>query len=119
MVMATAPSLFLFSSIQIGVHLALILAVGKLLGIQRKDVLLASNANVGGKAAMTSFFAFLCIKNVIVYFGFWDVASCVKNTCHCLLSPFCGMCEYPNLTSIKGWDAIGLSRATHNPRLLL
>ena len=48
MVMATAPSLFLFSSIQIGVHLALIMAAGKLLGIERKDVLLASNANVGG-----------------------------------------------------------------------
>lgn len=47
-VIQTAPSLFLFSSIQIGIHLAIILAAGKLLGFSRKDVLLASNANVGG-----------------------------------------------------------------------
>lgn len=47
--MATAPSLFLFSSIQIAVHLALIMGAGRLLGIERKDVLLASNANVGGE----------------------------------------------------------------------
>ena len=87
--MATAPSLFLFSSIQIGVHLALILAVGKLLGIQRKDVLLASNANVGGKAAMTSFFAFIPVfENIMVYLYLWCVASCVKNTCYRLLLPF-------------------------------
>lgn len=48
-VIQTAPSLFLFSSIQIGIHLAIILAAGKLLGFSRKDVLLASNANVGGQ----------------------------------------------------------------------
>ena len=48
-VMATAPSLFLFSSIQIGVHLALTLGVGKLLGFNQRDLLLASNANVGGR----------------------------------------------------------------------
>lgn len=47
--MATAPSLFLFSSIQIGTHLALTLGAGKLLGFNRRDLLLASNANVGGK----------------------------------------------------------------------
>ena len=48
-VMATAPSLFLFSSIQIGTHLALTLGAGKLLGFNRRDLLLASNANVGGE----------------------------------------------------------------------
>lgn len=47
-VLRTAPSLFLFSAIQIGVHLSLTMAAGKLLGISRRDVLLASNANVGG-----------------------------------------------------------------------
>lgn len=48
MVMATAPALFLFSAIQIGVHLGLILGAGKLLSFERKNILLASNANVGG-----------------------------------------------------------------------
>lgn len=48
-VVATAPSLFLFSSIQISVHLALTLGIGKLLGFSRRDLLLASNANVGGR----------------------------------------------------------------------
>ena len=47
--MATAPSLFLFSSIQIGTHLVLTLGAGKLLGFNQRDLLLASNANVGGK----------------------------------------------------------------------
>ena len=47
-VMRTAPSLFLFSAVQIAVHLAIILGVGKLLGFRRRDLLLASNANVGG-----------------------------------------------------------------------
>lgn len=47
--MCTAPSLFLFSTIQISIHLALTLGVGKLFGFQRRDLLLASNANVGGK----------------------------------------------------------------------
>ena len=49
-VLRTAPSLFLFSAIQIGVHLSLTMAAGKLLGISRRDVLLASNANVGGES---------------------------------------------------------------------
>ncbi len=49
-VMRTAPSLFLFSTIQISIHLAITLGVGKLFGFQRKDLLLASNANVGGKS---------------------------------------------------------------------
>lgn len=47
-VINTAPSLFLFSFIQIAVHLAIILGVGKVLGLGRKEILLASNANVGG-----------------------------------------------------------------------
>ena len=48
-VLRTAPSLFLFSAIQIGVHLSLTMAAGKLLGISRRDVLLASNATVRGE----------------------------------------------------------------------
>eukprot|EP00891_Asterochloris_glomerata_P004584 jgi/Astpho2/4584/e_gw1.00067.194.1_t len=47
-VLSTAPQLFLFSLLQIAVHLVLILAAGWALGFTRRDVLLASNANVGG-----------------------------------------------------------------------
>ena len=47
-VLTQAPSLFLFSFIQIAIHLAIILGVGKLLRFDRKSLLLASNANVGG-----------------------------------------------------------------------
>ncbi|KAL9268171.1 putative membrane protein YjcL [Drosera capensis] len=47
-VISTAPSIFLFALVQIAVHLALILGVGKLFGLELKLLLLASNANVGG-----------------------------------------------------------------------
>lgn len=47
-VMSTAPSIFLFSLVQIIVHLAIILGVGKLLRFDPKLLLIASNANVGG-----------------------------------------------------------------------
>ncbi|KAG6548646.1 hypothetical protein Mapa_009800 [Marchantia paleacea] len=47
-VMSSAPGLFLFSLVQVAVHLAMILGVGKLCGFQRKELLMASNANVGG-----------------------------------------------------------------------
>lgn len=44
----TAPEIFAFSFIQVAVHLVFILGVGKLLGLDRKLLLVASNANVGG-----------------------------------------------------------------------
>lgn len=47
-VVRTAPFLFLFSFVQIAVHLALILGVGRFLGFEQRLLLLASNANVGG-----------------------------------------------------------------------
>lgn len=47
-VIYTAPSIFLFALVQIAVHLAVILGLGKLIGIERKLLLIASNANVGG-----------------------------------------------------------------------
>lgn len=49
-VVKTAPMLFIFCIVQIGVHLGIILGAGKLLGFSRRDVLVASNANVGGPA---------------------------------------------------------------------
>ncbi|XP_023900010.1 uncharacterized protein LOC112011898 isoform X1 [Quercus suber] len=47
-VIITAPSIFMFSLVQIAVHLAVILAFGKLFRFDLKLLLLASNANVGG-----------------------------------------------------------------------
>ena len=48
-VVQTAPSLFVFCFLQIAVHLLLILGAGRLAGFSRKELLLASNANVGGR----------------------------------------------------------------------
>lgn len=47
-VMDTAPSIFLFSFVQITIHLALILGLGRLFRFDLKLLLIASNANVGG-----------------------------------------------------------------------
>ncbi|OVA13967.1 Protein of unknown function DUF819 [Macleaya cordata] len=47
-VINTAPSIFMFALVQIAVHLAVILGVGKLLRFDKKLLLIASNANVGG-----------------------------------------------------------------------
>lgn len=47
-VINTAPSIFVFDLIHLGVHLGVILGVGKLLRFDYKLLLLASNANVGG-----------------------------------------------------------------------
>lgn len=37
-----------FSFIALGIHLGLMLGVGKMLGFTRREILLASNANIGG-----------------------------------------------------------------------
>ncbi|KAL6541543.1 hypothetical protein OROGR_011029 [Orobanche gracilis] len=47
-VASTAPSIFLFALVQIAVHLAVILGLGRLCRLDLKLLLLASNANVGG-----------------------------------------------------------------------
>ncbi|XP_010493529.1 PREDICTED: uncharacterized protein LOC104770771 [Camelina sativa] len=47
-VINTAPSIFLFAVIQVMAHLAVTLVVGKVLCIDMKLLLLASNANIGG-----------------------------------------------------------------------
>ncbi|CAL4966670.1 unnamed protein product [Urochloa decumbens] len=44
----TAPSIFAFASVQVGVHLVVTLGVGKLLGFDGKLLLVPSAANVGG-----------------------------------------------------------------------
>ncbi|KAK6275497.1 hypothetical protein POUND7_005206 [Theobroma cacao] len=47
-VINTAPSIFMFALVQIAIHLALILGLGKLFRFDLKLLLIASNANVGG-----------------------------------------------------------------------
>ena len=47
-VIQSAPSLFLFIFIQLATHVAFTLLIGKILFMSRKDLLIASNANVGG-----------------------------------------------------------------------
>ena len=51
-VIFSAPALFVFCLVQIGVHLGLILAAGKLMRFSRRDCLVASNANVGGEQSV-------------------------------------------------------------------
>lgn len=53
-VIGNAPALFVFCFLQIGVHLAFILGVGRVAKIRLRDLLLASNANVGGAAILIS-----------------------------------------------------------------
>ena len=49
MVMQSAPSLFAFSMVQIGVHFAVLMTVGRgIFRLPTKELYLASNANVGG-----------------------------------------------------------------------
>ncbi|KAL4595076.1 hypothetical protein ACB092_12G065800 [Castanea dentata] len=47
-VINTAPSIFMFALVQVTVHLAVILGLGKLFHFDLKLLLLASNANIGG-----------------------------------------------------------------------
>ncbi|KAK7283618.1 hypothetical protein RIF29_13258 [Crotalaria pallida] len=47
-VINTAPSIFMFALVQITIHLVLVLGLGKLLKLDLKLLLLASNANIGG-----------------------------------------------------------------------
>ena len=56
-VLTSAPALFAFCFVQMAVHLLLALGLGKLLGLRKRDVLLASNANVGGPTTAAGFAA--------------------------------------------------------------
>lgn len=52
LVVRSAPVLFAFSAIALGAHLALTLALGRALGFSRRDLLIASNANIGGPSTV-------------------------------------------------------------------
>ncbi|GMH45147.1 hypothetical protein BSKO_13104 [Bryopsis sp. KO-2023] len=65
-VVTQAPVLFCFCLTQIAVHLGLILGIGKLVGLSRKDLLIASNANVGGPTTAAGMCATKKWKNSVV-----------------------------------------------------
>ena len=48
MMLTTAPSLFLYSFVQVLFHLGFTIFVGERMGLLRADLLIASNSNVGG-----------------------------------------------------------------------
>jgi len=48
LVVRSAPVLFAFSAVALAGHLGLLLVVGRALGFSRRELLLASNANIGG-----------------------------------------------------------------------
>jgi len=48
LVVRSAPVLFAFSAVALAGHLGLLLVLGRALGFSRRELLLASNANVGG-----------------------------------------------------------------------
>jgi uncharacterized membrane protein len=47
-VIRTAPLLLLFSAVQVSVHLLVVMGLGGWFGMARNDLMLASNANIGG-----------------------------------------------------------------------
>lgn len=53
-VISSCPALFVFCFIQISIHLGLTLGVGSALGFSRRELLLSSNANVGGEPYLPS-----------------------------------------------------------------
>ncbi|GIL68447.1 hypothetical protein Vafri_21724 [Volvox africanus] len=52
LVIQTAPVLFLFSLLALGAHLGLLLLAGRVAGFSMKELLLASNANIGGPSTV-------------------------------------------------------------------
>jgi len=48
LVVRSAPVLFAFSAVALAGHLGLMLLLGRWLGFSRRELLLASNANIGG-----------------------------------------------------------------------
>ncbi|GLI59685.1 hypothetical protein VaNZ11_001627 [Volvox africanus] len=52
LVIQTAPVLFLFSLLALGAHLGLLLLAGRVTGFSIKELLLASNANIGGPSTV-------------------------------------------------------------------
>jgi len=66
LVVRTAPVLFVFSFIALASHLGLMLGIGKLAGFSRRDLLIASNANIGGPSTVAGMAAAKGWRSVMV-----------------------------------------------------
>ena len=65
-VIRNAPVLIAFSALQVAVHLAVLLALGKVFRANKAEVLLASNANVGGPSTAAAMAAARDWKALVV-----------------------------------------------------
>eukprot|EP00904_Undaria_pinnatifida_P012565 jgi/Undpi1/8439/HiC_scaffold_25.g10907.m1 len=65
-VMGTAPSLLIFSLVQIAVHFSVLVGVGKLCRLPFRELALASNANVGGPTTAAAMAAAKGWKNLVL-----------------------------------------------------
>lgn len=55
LVLSTAPALFVFSLLALSVHLGAMLLIGRALSLSWRELLLASNANIGGPSTVAGF----------------------------------------------------------------
>eukprot|EP00752_Nemacystus_decipiens_P009465 g8463.t1 len=65
-VMGTAPSLLVFSIVQIAVHFGVLVGVGRLFRLPFRELALASNANVGGPTTAAAMAAAKGWKNLVL-----------------------------------------------------
>ena len=66
LVVRTAPVLFLFSFVALASHLGLMLGLGRLAGFSRRDLLIASNANIGGPSTVAGMAAAKGWRSIMV-----------------------------------------------------
>ena len=68
-VIRLAPSLFLHTLIQISVHFIFTLGVGKFFKLPLREIVLASNANVGGTYSSIAKFILLSFDSFLFFVG--------------------------------------------------
>lgn len=92
-VVRKAPLLFLFSGVQLGLHLGIFWVVGGACGFERSEILISSNANVGGPTtaagmAMAKEWDTLVIPALLIGVFGYSIATFVSlGVGHFLLKP--------------------------------